>query len=244
MDPAKLSSTRGQDLDGGSDFPRRRPVRLRRAAPAAPPMKSTRLATVHTFSQYQPDRRIDFNGFLWTRPAGGVLIDPLPLDAAGLEVLAELGGAALILVTNADHWRATTGLAKSLGAVVTAPLWERERLGPNAAQVTHWFERTADLPAALRGHLDLEWVHGGKSAAEPVLDLLAEHAFLFSDIVRSHVSGRLMLLPDAKLTDRVRAVADLKRLSGRSLEAVLLGDGDCLFTGASAEFERFVADLR
>ena len=56
-------------------------------------MKTTRLEGVRYWGEYQPDRHIDFNGFHWQSPAGGVLIDPMPLDEAQLEELRSLGGA-------------------------------------------------------------------------------------------------------------------------------------------------------
>ncbi|MBI1382429.1 MAG: hypothetical protein GC161_15230 [Planctomycetaceae bacterium] len=205
-------------------------------------MKSTRIDTLHYWGQYQPDRRIDFNGFFWTRPQGGVLIDPMPLDDAQIAFVREHGGAAHILVTNADHWRASSNLAETLGATIVAPRRESKRLADRADLVGEWFDGSGDLPAALRGHLAVHWIEGGKSPAEPVLDLLAEDALYFSDVVRSHRSGALMLLPAAKLENPTRVAADLAKLAGRRPGAVLLGDGDSLFAGAAELFERFVAE--
>lgn len=206
-------------------------------------MKSTRIDTLHYWSQYQPDRRIDFNGFFWTRPQGGLLIDPMPMDDGQIDFVREQGGATHILVTNADHWRASSHLAQTLGATILAPRREAKRLGDHAELVEEWFEGSGDLPTALRGHLAVHWIEGGKSPAEPVLDLLAEDALCFSDVVRCHRSGALMLLPAAKLVDPSRVAADLSKLAGRRPGALLLGDGDSVFVGAADLFERFVAEL-
>ena len=46
---------------------------------------------------------VDFNGTLWVREGGNIVIDPMPMsDRAHL---AELGGAAWIIMTNSDRTR-------------------------------------------------------------------------------------------------------------------------------------------
>ena len=61
--------------------------------------------------------------------------------------------------------------------------------------------------------------------------------------MRSHVSGRLMLLPEAKTTDRPQLTADVKALAGPGVDAVLLGDGDSLFRGAAEAWDELQASL-
>lgn len=206
-------------------------------------MKDTLLDGLFAYSAWQPDRRIDFSSFFWARPAGGVLIDPLPLSDAQREFVAARGGVASILLTNADHWRATSELRGALGARVLAPAGDREALGERAAEVDAFYEGRSSLPDGLDAEVDVRWVRGGKTPAEAVLYLEPLRALVFGDIVRSHVSGRLMLLPEAKLTDRAQAVRDVLALRDINQHAVLLGDGDSLWTGARSAFLEFLRDL-
>ncbi|MEY2982059.1 MAG: hypothetical protein RL562_2286 [Planctomycetota bacterium] len=206
-------------------------------------MKDTLLDGLHAYSAWQPDRRIDFSSFFWARSGGGVLIDPLPMSDAQRQFVAERGGARNILVTNADHWRDTSALAGALGARVLAPAADREALGDRAAAVDVFYEGRSDLPDGLGDEIDVRWVHGGKTAAEAVLYLEPLRALVFGDIVRSHVSGQLMLLPDAKLTDRAQAIRDVLALRDINQHAILLGDGDSLWTGARSAFLEFLRDL-
>lgn len=206
-------------------------------------MKDTRLPGILTWSEYQADRRIDFNGFMWVgegaRP--GMLFDPMALSEAQVAQVAERGGADWILITNADHLRAGADLKAGLGARLVAPSCERERLGDHAAAVDAWFDEDASgLPAEVAEHVVVHWIRGGKSESEAVFELPALQSVLFGDMVRSHVSGELRLLPDPKLSDRATAVADLGPLLAREWRAVLLGDGDSLFRAADAA----VAQLR
>jgi hypothetical protein len=195
-------------------------------------MKSTRLEGIRYWGQYQPDRRIDFNGFHWQSPAGGVLIDPMPLDGDQLEELRGLGGAAWILVTSKEHLRAAPELREALGARLLAPAEERERLGEAAAEVDGWFSRTEDLPPELAQHLEVIPLHGGKSPMEPAFYLKALQALYFADLVRSHASGALRLLPEEKIRDRAEVLVSLREVADLPVEAVLLGDGDGIYRGA------------
>lgn len=197
-------------------------------------MKTTRLPGLHYWSAYQPDRRIDFNGFFLEGLAGGVLIDPLPLDAAQLEFVRSRGGARFILLTNADHWRDSARLKRELGARLCAPAAERERLAARAAEVSDWFSAEQPLPRELTEGLEVHWLGGGKSPAEAVFVAKRLNAVFFGDAVRSHESGTLRLLPPEKLSAPSVLQRDLRPLLERPFEAVLLGDGDNLLTGAAA----------
>ena len=202
-------------------------------------MKATRHADLFTWNVYQPDRRIDFNGFYWRRHGGGVLIDPMPLSADSLDWLAgQAGTVRFVILTNADHLRAGVELRDEFGARLIAPGCDRELL-PNC--IDAWYDEKTPLPPELG--IDAHWVHGGKTEAEAVLHIPKLDALLFGDIVRSHESGVLRLLPSAKIRDRTRVCKDLRALAVLSFSCVLLGDGDSLFTGAPAAFERLLASL-
>jgi hypothetical protein len=197
-------------------------------------MKNTRLEGLSYWGRYQADRHIDFNGFHWNSPVGGLAIDPMDLDAEGVSGLTERGGVRWILVTNAEHLRATPALKETFGALVLAPTEERQRLGDGAATVDGWFEKTGDLPEDLQQVLELYPLRGGKSPMEPALYLKPLQALYFADLVRSHESGRLRLLPDPKIADRAAVLASLRALEGLPVNAVLLGDGDGIYNGAAS----------
>jgi uncharacterized cupin superfamily protein len=207
-------------------------------------MKSTILEGLHVWSAFQPDRAIDFNAFFWVRRDGGnVLIDPLPLNEAQAAFIRERGGARWILVTNADHWRAADALRDAFHAEVCAPSPEKERLARDGRRADHWFDGTGGLPAELREEVEVHPVRGGKTECEMALYLKPIRALLFGDIVRSHVSGRLTLVGDEKLSDKAAVLASLRRVIPRPFEAILLGDGDCVFQDARETFFRMLDAL-
>ena len=206
-------------------------------------MKSTALDTVFYWGAYQSDRRIDFNGYLWCADGGNVLIDPMQIPADRMEFLGERGGAAWILLSNHDHLRAAPELKEKLAAQVLAPSAERARFGADADVVDVWYGSTDELPAALRPQVEVFAIRGGKSEVEMAFYLTAERALFFGDVVRSHESGRLRLLPDPKITERAAIVESLRPIAEREVDAVLLGDGDPLFAGADGVWRDFVGGL-
>ena len=219
-------------------------------SPEHPVIKSTVLPALHTWNRFQPDRGIDFNGFLWAREAGGVLIDPMELDADGVAAVRELGGAAWILVTNADHLRAAPTQKGLFGAKVLAPEAERATIGAAAGVVDHWFEPGGPgtpgengLPGGLDQEIDVHLLAGGKSPGEVALYLHGPEALLFGDAVRSHVSGALRLLPDPKITDRAALVESLRPLAEHPARGILLGDGDSFFQHGAATYRAFLEEL-
>ncbi|MFT7671044.1 MAG: hypothetical protein ACI8X5_003759 [Planctomycetota bacterium] len=206
-------------------------------------IKATRLEGLSYWGEYQPERGIDFNGFHWQRAQGGVLIDPMPLDAEGVAKLKELGGARWILITNAEHLRAGVTLKQAFGAKLLAPTQERERLGDKATEVDEWFEDQSSLPEDLRDDVQVFALLGGKSPMEPALYLEPLGAFYFADLVRCHQSGRPRLLPEPKLSDKAQVISSLQALPELSIEALLFGDGDGIYNGAEATFQSFIEEL-
>ena len=179
------------------------------------------------WSLFNAERNLDFHSVLWQRPAGNVVIDPLPLsdhDAAHLE---QLGGVRDIIVTNSDHGRAALELRDRTSARIWGPRHEPAFLDSLAAQAL-----ASDH--ALGPDLEPIELHGSKTPGELAL-LLDGDTLVTGDLIRGQRAGRLNLLPDAKLGDKGRALTSLEALARRGgIEAVLVGDGWPVFRGGSA----------
>lgn len=181
-------------------------------------MKRLHRPDLFGWSRFDESRDLDFHSVLWVRPSGNVVIDPLPLSAHDAAHLESLGGVAHIVVTNSDHVRDSRALAERTGARVLGPGTERETF---AIACDGWLsDGDEPVPGLLVFALD-----GSKTPGE--LALLIEHTTLVTgDLVRAHHAGSLTLLPDAKLSDRQRALRSVQRLADLPrVEAVLTGDG-------------------
>jgi glyoxylase-like metal-dependent hydrolase (beta-lactamase superfamily II) len=185
-------------------------------------MKSLHRSDLYAWSQFDPERNVDFNSVAWIRATGNILIDPLSLSEHDFNHLHALGGAAWVIVTNSDHIRASTPIAHLLGAKVAGPVAERETF---PIPCDRWL---ADGEEVVPGLHVIE-MNGSKTPGELALRLETT-TLITGDLVRSHQAGRLMTLPEAKLKDRDTAIASVQKLASISeIEAVLVGDGWSIF---------------
>ena len=186
-------------------------------------MKRLHRPDLFAWSCFDESRNIDFCSVAWVRPGGNVLIDPLPMSDHDRAHLEGLGGASLIIVTNSDHARGAQSLAQQLHATLYGPRAERDRFPLPCDQ---WLGE-GDEPVPGLCVLEMQ---GSKTPGELAL-VLEKTTLITGDLVRGHVGGTLNLLPDAKLADRTRAVASVKRVVDEypQIEAVLVGDGWPIF---------------
>lgn len=190
-------------------------------------MKSLHRPDLYSWSIFDPERNVDFNGVAWIRPKGNVLIDPVPLSEHDLAHLKSLGGAAWIVITNSDHVRAAPAIAPLTGAQLAAPHGEQSTLSitGTTGEPIRWLSDGEDVVSGLQV-IELQ---GSKTPGELAL-LLEETTLITGDLIRARRAGSLMLLPDAKLQNRAAAIASVQRLAAiSSIEAVLVGDGWSVF---------------
>lgn len=180
---------------------------------------------------------IDFNGFAWIREGGNVLVDPLPLSDHDRKHLRELGGVSWIVLTNSSHVRGAKEIASELGAQIAGPAAEREGFPIPCAR---WLKEGDEFLPGLRVH-ELD---GSKTPGELAL-VLDDTTLISGDLLRSHRAGELMLLkPEQGMKDKARAAASLRRLLAyERLQALLLGDGWCVFRDGRKMLEEFLATL-
>ena len=76
-------------------------------------MKALHRPDLFGWSAFDEQRNVDFNGTVWVRNEGNIVIDPMPMSEHDQAHLSQLGGAAWVVVTNSDHLRAAQELAAS-----------------------------------------------------------------------------------------------------------------------------------
>ncbi len=106
-------------------------------------------------------------------------------------------------------------------------------------RVDRWLEDGDEIVPGLRT-LALE---GSKTPGELAL-FIEPDTLVTGDLIRGHRGGWLNLLPDAKLTDRSRAIASVRRLLEQAgIQAVLVGDGWPVFRDGHARLEDLASSL-
>lgn len=200
-------------------------------------MKRLHRRDLYCWSVFNERLDIDFNSFAWVHERGNVLVDPLPLSPHDRKHLEDLGGAAWIVLTNSYHVRAAKELAAELGCRIAGPAAEQ-----NAFPIScdRWLKEGDEVHPGLRV-LELE---GSKTPGELAL-VLEDTTLISGDLLRSHRAGELMLLRQEQgLKDAAKAVASLRKaLSLPRLEALLMGDGWCVFRDGRSLLEEFLNGL-
>ncbi len=185
-------------------------------------MKQLHRKDLFGWSEFNPERNLDFHSVLWVREGGNVMIDPLPLSAHDQNHLRQLGGAQYIIITNSDHCRDAFHLSKVTGAAIYGPDSERRNF-PLAC--THWLHDNEEVVPGLRA-IQLQ---GSKTPGELAL-VLEENTLITGDLIRCHIGGELCMLPESKLSDVSLAKKSVKRMAELpNINAVLVGDGWPLF---------------
>ncbi len=189
-------------------------------------MKRVMFDDLYTWSVFNEEKQFDFNGFLWVRKEGNILIDPVPMSASDAAQLNALGGAALIVLTNRDHERDAVAFKERTGAQIVAheadaPLFELTV----DRTVTDGEEIVPDLRVLHLAH--------GKSPGEIALLWRDDSVAFIGDYVWGHPVGSLMLGAEPAVADPAKAALQLRKLLFvPQLDALLLGDGHSILSGA------------
>ena len=185
---------------------------------------------MYCWSVFNEDRQIDFNGHLWVREEGNVLFDPVPMIESDLAQLERLGGAAWIVLTNRDHEREAGAFRERTGARVIAHEADADTLGVSVDRAVREGEILPGLQAVPLEH--------GKSPGEIALYWPEREVVLAGDLVVGAPVGRLSLLADEKLDDAPEAALECRKLLALEFDAMLVGDGHSLVTGAREQLLR------
>lgn len=197
-------------------------------------MKQLHRNDLFGWSEFNPERNLDFHSVLWVRSEGNVLIDPLPLSAHDQNHLRQLGGAKIIVLTNSDHCRDAFHLSKVTDAAIYGPDGERQGF-PLAC--TRWLRDNEEIVPGLRAFQ----MHGSKTPGELAL-VLEESTLITGDLIRCHKAGELCMLPEAKLSDVALAKKSVKRMADLpGINTILVGDGWPLFNEGGVALKRLAS---
>ena len=177
-------------------------------------MKRLIFEDLYSWSVFSPERQVDFNGHLWVRPDGNILIDPVAMSDADREHLKALGGVKSIVLTNADHEREAAALQEQTGAAVIVHAADADALSIRPTRTLQ--DRETIVPGLHAIHLS-----HGKSPGEIALYFPEKGAVLFGDLVVGEPMGALTLLADEKLSDPPKAALELRKILGLRFSTIL-----------------------
>lgn len=188
-------------------------------------MKRVLFDDLYSWSVFNERRQIDFNGHLWVRDEGNVLVDPAAMIDSDLQQLERLGGAAWIVLTNRDHEREAGAFRERTGAKVVAH-------ADDVAEIEVPVDRTVADGEEIVPGLRAIHLRFGKSSGEFALFWPDKRLVLSGDLVVGEPLGRLTLLADDMLEDPPAAALELRKLLALDFDSILVGDGHSILYDA------------
>jgi len=191
------------------------------------------LPGIATWGKLSERHGYDFNG-TFVRDAGGNLcIDPVEPDAATLDQLAKLG-VARVLITNRNHVRAANAVRERTGAAVAIHPGDADYARSQGAQLDEALvvgERVGPFSVVAMP---------GKSPGEVALFDSARRILIVGDAVIGNPPGKLSLLPERVIDDLALLRASLRRALELDFDAIVVGDGASILSGARERLRELV----
>ena len=190
---------------------------------------------VWTWSVFNHERGINFNGHMVANEDGCVLIDPPPMTDQDLDQAETQGPPSAIIITNRHHTRDAMTPASRFKARVLMHELDAEAIPPSV-RLGGVFRGGDTLP----GGLLVITLMAQKSPGETALLLPKANAIILGDALIGKPPGHFTLLPDDKFADVAHARDGLRRLLDFPFEAVLVGDGQSILTGGRRAVSEFL----
>ena len=192
------------------------------------------LPGIWQWSWFSEEKQLDFNGLFLHVGEHKIVIDPPPMTAEASTLIRRQGQVDYIIVTNRDHAREASAYQADFRCQLQVPESDAPQMDLKA---TRTFKDGELLPGGI-------WVihlQNQKSPGESALFLQQGKGILIvGDALIGKPSGSLSLLPAEKYVDAGKAKEGLRRLLKYNFDAILVGDGASILTGAKQAVEKAV----
>lgn len=192
------------------------------------------LPGIWQWSWFSEEKQLDFNGLFLHVGEHKIVIDPPPMTAEASTLIRRQGQLDYIIVTNRDHAREASAYQADFRCQLQVPESDAPQMDLKA---TRTFKDGELLPGGI-------WVvhlQNQKSPGESALFLQQGKGILIiGDALIGKPSGSLSLLPAEKYVDAGKAKEGLRRLLKYNFDAILVGDGASILTGAKQAVETAV----
>jgi glyoxylase-like metal-dependent hydrolase (beta-lactamase superfamily II) len=193
------------------------------------------LPGIWQWSRFSEEKQLDFNGLYLNVGEHKIVIDPPPMTAEASTLIRRQGQLDYIIVTNRDHARDASACQADFRCQLQVPESDAPQMD---LKPTKTFKNGELLPGGIWVvHLEHQ-----KSPGESALFLQQGKGILIvGDALIGKPAGSLSLLPAEKYADVGKAKEGLCRLLQYNFDAILVGDGTSILTGAKQAVERALA---
>lgn len=184
------------------------------------------------WSWFSEEKQLDFNGLFLVVGEHKILIDPPPMAGEDQAFIRRNGPVDYLIVTNRDHAREAGSCQGNFGCQLFVPEADASQMD---LKPTKTFKDQELLPGGI-------WVvhlKDQKSPGESALFIqLGKGILIVGDALIGKPAGTLSMLSAEKYGDAAKAREGLRRLLKYNFDAILVGDGTSILTGAKQSVER------
>jgi len=197
------------------------------------------LPKVYSWSEFDEEKQLNFNGHFVVHNGESVIIDPPNLSDKGLRELKGLVAINIstpvkaILLTNVHHDR----LSQELKKIFPIPIYINELDQP---LLDFKSDKTCKEGDQLFCGIRVVHIPDQKSPGESAFYIEDRKILIVGDALIGKVPGEVNLLPPDKYKDVSKAKAGLNVLRGLNFESLLVGDGHSILKDAKAKVEKFL----
>jgi hypothetical protein len=189
------------------------------------------LPGIWQWSCFSDEKQLDFNGLFLTVGEHRILVDPPPMTPADVLHIKRGGRVDYILITNRDHLRE----AAAYKADFACQLWLPEI---DASQMDVKADKMYIDGELLSGGIWAVHLHDQKSPGECALFIQqGKGIMIVGDALIGKPPGSVSMLPSEKYPDPTKARDGLRRLLKYNFDALLVGDGASILSGAKPVVE-------
>jgi len=193
------------------------------------------LPGVWQWSWFSQEKQLDFNGLFLHVGEHKILVDPPPMTAEASTFIRRQGNVDYTIVTNRDHAREAGACQSDFQCQLFVP-------EADASQIELKPSKTFKDGELLPGGIWVINLQDQKSPGESALFIQQGKGILIvGDALIGKPSGSLSLLPVEKYADAGKAKESLRRLLKYNFDAILVGDGTSILTGAKQVVEQALA---
>jgi glyoxylase-like metal-dependent hydrolase (beta-lactamase superfamily II) len=184
------------------------------------------------WSWFSEEKQLDFNGLFLVVGEHKILIDPPPMAGEDQAFIRRNGPVDYLIVTNRDHSREAAACQATFNCQLFLPEVDAPQM---EMKPTKTFKDQELLPGGL-------WVvqlKDQKSPGESALFIQqGKGVLIVGDALIGKPAGAVSMLPAEKYADVAKAKEGLRRLLKYNFDALLVGDGTSILTGAKHAVER------
>ncbi len=198
------------------------------------------LPGLYGWSEYNQEKKLEFNGLLIVGKGESVIIDPPDLEKNDEVELKNIIGSHSssplkgILLTNVHHERASSLLKNKFSVPVWVNKLDKETLEESTDNT---FVGGESLFCGIQA-IQLEHQ---KTPGETAFYIKDQKIMILGDALIGKIPGQVNMLPPDKYHDPVKAKLGLKQLLEYDFETLLVGDGTSILKEAKEAVKNFLA---